>query len=335
VRVERSHLVPPAGRRAAAFAPDISVVIASWNARAHLLNCLRSFEKAGHVAAIETIVVDNGSDDGTPAAVRALFPRTTLVCNATNLGFARAVNMGIERASGRYVCLSNSDILLRPGALDELARFLDAHPDAALVGPRVLHADGTLQHSCRKFPGLLTCTSEALALHRLFPRSPRLSGQQMLHWDHASERSVDALSGCFCMARRSALGEIGGLDEDFFMYAEDVDLCMRLRAAGWSVWFCPAAEVIHFSGASSANDPRRFARAMIESSFRLYRKHYRRPVAAYLAALIAVHHALRLVFRLALFAVQPARRASLRPKLDPHATALGWMLLRRGPRAKS
>lgn len=308
---------------------DVSIVIASWNARAHLVDCLASIEACGDKARIETIVVDNGSDDGSPEAVRERFPHIALICNSANLGFARASNIGMERAAGRYVCLANSDTIVRPGTIDTLVRFLDSNPRTGLVGPRVLNPDGTLQHSCRKAPGILTSTSRALGLHRLFPRSARLSGELMLYWDHDSDRRVEAISGCFCMVRYQALQEVGGLDEDFFMYSEDVDWCMRLGASGWEVSFCRAAEVIHVRGASSERDPERFSGEMVVAGAKLYRKHFSRPKAAYLLALTGVFHALRLLPRLALFAVLPAQRATLKPKIEAHVAVLKTFLRRR------
>lgn len=322
-----SHI--ESSRRGESADVDVSIVIASWNARSHLIDCLTSIEACGDKARIETIVVDNASEDGSPEAVRERFPHIALICNSTNVGFARASNVGIERAIGRYVCLANSDTIVRPGAIDALVRFLDSHPRTGLVGPRVLNPDGTLQHSCRKLPGILTNTSSALALHRIFPGSARLSGELMLYWDHDADRRVDVISGCFCMARPQALQEVGGLDEDFFMYGEDVDWCMRMGACGWEVSFCRAAEVMHVRGASSGRDPERFTREMMVAGEKLYRKHFSRPKAAYLTMLTGVFHALRLLPQLAVFAVRPTQRTTLKPKIEAHVAFLKTLLRRR------
>jgi hypothetical protein len=203
---------------------------------------------------------------------------------------------------------------------------MDARPRVGLAGPRVVNGDGTLQHSCRKFPGIRASTSNTFAIHRLFPRSPRFSGELMLYWDHANERSVDAVSGCFCVVRLEALREVGGLDESFFLYGEDLDWCMRFHAAGCDVRFCPHAEVVHYRGASSSNDRRRFVGEMLTSTSKLYRKHYSKPVAGYLLVLVAVYHLARLVPRLALYALRPSRRPSLRTKIDEHLGAVKWLV---------
>lgn len=309
-----------------ATATDVSIVIASWNAKRHLLDCLRSIDADEGGVSIETIVVDNASSDGSPEAVEQEFPRTILIRNSENLGFARANNIGIKRASGRYVCLMNSDVLVRPGALGALVLFMDSRPTVGLVGPRVLNPDGSLQASCRRFPGFANSLSRAFAAHRLLPRSSRFGAEMMTYWNHDTERSVDAISGCFCLARREALRDVGLLDERFFLYSEDVDWCMRFHTARWDVRFCPAAEAIHFGAASSSAAPQHFAVEMQRARLQLYRKHYSRAAVAYLAALIFVHHVVRVVPRLLLYVIRPSRRRSLKAKIGEHVACLRWML---------
>jgi GT2 family glycosyltransferase len=297
----------------------------SWNTKDLLIECLRSITEDQGTGAIEIIVVDNGSVDGSADAVQERFPQVTLIRNSANLGFARANNLGIARAAGDYVCLVNPDIVVRPGAIATLIRFMDARPRVGLAGPRVLNADGTLQHSCRRFPGLVACTSNTFGINKLFPTTPALSGEMMKYWDHSSERSVDAVSGCFSVIRRTALREVGDLDEDFFMYAEDVDCCMRLHAAGWDVRFCPDATVVHFGGASTSSDRRRFAGEMLVATAKLYRKHYSRPTAAYLRVLAVVYHLVRLFARLLAYPLRPERRQFIKAKIDEHLAVVEWM----------
>jgi len=302
---------------------DASLVIASWNGRSHILDCLRSILASDTAARIEIIVVDNASSDGSAEAIALEFPAVQLICNSTNLGFARASNFGIARASGRYIFLVNSDVIVRKGAIDAMIQFLDARPRTGLAGPRVLNVDGSLQPSCRKFPGVLTNTCDTFALHRL---SRRLSGEVMLHWSYDSDRSVDAVSGCFFAVRAAALYQVGGLDETFFFYGEDVDWCMRLHEAGWDVRFCPTAEVVHVGGGSSSGDPRRFAGQMLASNAKLYRKHYSKPVAAYLTAMGIAYHVVRLLPRLVLYAVLPSGRPAQKSKIEKHLGAVSWFL---------
>lgn len=305
--------------------PDVSIVIASWNAKRHLLECLRAVEADAGSVAIETIVVDNASTDGSPEAVEQEFSWATLIRNAENLGFARASNIGIESASGRYLCLMNSDVLARPGALGALVRFMDSRPTVGLVGARILNPDGSLQPSCRTFPGFANSLSCALAAYRLLPTSARFSAEVMTYWSHDAERSVDAVSGCFCLARREAVRDVGLLDERFFFYSEDVDWCMRFHAAGWDVRFCPEAEAVHVRAASSSAAAQRFAVEKQRARLHLYRKHYSRAAVAYFMALAFVHHVVRIAPRLLLYAVRPSRRRSLQAKIGEHIACLRWI----------
>ena len=305
--------------------PDVSVVIATWNDKRHLLECLGAIEPSAGSVAIETIVVDNASGDGSAEAVAREFPRVVILRNAENLGFARAINAGIERSSGRYFCLMNSDAVARPRALETLARFMDARPSVGLAGPRILNPDGSLQPSCRKFPAFAPILCRALAVDQLLPAVERLGSEVMAYWGHDAERSVDALSGCVCMARREAVRDVGLLDERFFFGCDDVDWCMRFHAGGWDVRFCPDAVAVHGGGASAATAARRFAVERERARLELYRKHYGRGAVASFRALAFAHHALRIPPRLLLYAIRPAHRESVRAKIGEHVACLRWM----------
>lgn len=306
--------------------PDVSVVIANWNAKGCLLDALRSIEEDDGSVSVEIIVVDNGSSDGSSEAVRDEFPRVTVICNRTNLGFARATNIGIARAVGRYVCLMNSDALVRPATLGRLVRFMDARPGVGLAGPRVLNPDGSLHPTCRRFPGLRSSLSRAFAIHRLFPESSWFGGEMMTCWPHDAERSVDVVIGCFCVARCEAVRDVGLLDERFFLYSEDVDWCMRFHAAGWDVRFYPGAEAVHVRAASSSAAPERFVVELQRASLQLYRKHYNGPAFTAMVALAFIYHVVRLVARLTLYLFRPSHRQSLKAKIGEHTACLRWML---------
>lgn len=305
--------------------PVASLIIVSWNTRDLLLACLRSISASRCAAALQVIVVDNASTDGSADAVQESFPQATLIRNSENLGFPRASNLGIAGATGDYVFLVNPDVVVQPDAIATLIRFMEARPQVGLAGPRVLNADGTTQPSCRRFPGFVASTSNTFCIDTLFPSIPSLSGEVMRYWTYDSERSVDAVSGCCTVIRRAALRQVGGLDEDFFMYADDVDWCIRLHAAGWDVRFCPDATVTHVGGASTAGERRRFAGEMLTATAKLYRKHYRAPTAAYLRALAVVYHLVRLFPRLLQYPLRPARRQFIGAKIDEHLAAVDWM----------
>lgn len=238
---------------------DVSVIVVSWNAQGYLRECLESLTETKLLHTLEVIVVDNASSDGSPEMVASEFPRVRLIKNDKNLGFAKANNIGIRESTGRYVSLVNSDINVLPNCLDLLVKHLDEHPSVGLAGPRILNADRTLQSSCRKFPSLWNNFCEASGLFRIFPRVSFFSTEHMLYFPHDRVMDVDVLVGCFWMIRREALEKVGLLDEDFFIYSEDLDWCRRCWYAGWRVNLFPEAHAIHYRAASSANDPARFA----------------------------------------------------------------------------
>jgi len=226
------------------------------------------------VPAVEVIVVDNASTDGSADMVAEEHPWAKLIRSERNLGFSAGNNLGIGAASGRYVLLLNPDTLVHPGALGMLVEFADSHPQAGIIGPRLLNADGSIQYSCRSFPTLATGFFRNTFLGRLFPKN-RFNREYLLtDWDHSAVREVDWVSGAAMMIRREVLDQVGLLDEGFFMYCEDVDICYRAHHAGWKVMYCPDAVITHMIARASDKN----AAAMIierhKSMFRFFRKHY-------------------------------------------------------------
>ena len=272
--------------------PEISVIIVSWNAYKFLEECLDSLSR-GITRSYEVIVVDNASKDGSEAMVRKKFPSVQLIQSGSNLGFAKGNNLAFAHARGRYVCLINSDVNVFPGCVDTLAQYLDQHQDVGMVGPRILNADRSIQNSCREFPSLWNKLCTVSNLSRLFPASPWFSGDEMHWFDHKTERPVDALVGCFIMTRRKAVDDFGLLDENFFMYGEDIDWGYRCRKAKWRVIFYPGTESIHYRGASSNNDPIRFTIELQRASFQLWAKHRSWLARGLYWCLVFIHTALR------------------------------------------
>ncbi|HWH55440.1 MAG TPA: glycosyltransferase family 2 protein [Gaiellaceae bacterium] len=223
--------------------PDVSVVVVTYNSRDWIERCLES------VRGNETIVVDNGSADGTVELVREKFPEARVV-EQENVGMGAGNNTGMRLASGRYYLLLNSDAWVLGDAIERLVEFADAHPDAAVVGPRLLNPDGSLQRSARSFPTLWRLSTEYLFLRKLAPRSRALNAFYEGGFAHDEVRSVDWLFGACLLVRRDAADEVGLFDEDFFMFSEETDWCYRFRQAGWQVYFFPGAEVVHVGGAS-------------------------------------------------------------------------------------
>ncbi len=219
------------------------MVVVTYNALPYLEPCLASARPH------ETIVVDNGSTDGTLELVRERFPEMHVV-EQGNRGLAAGWNAGLRLARGRYALLLNADAWLLADAVDRLVAFADAHPEAAVVGPRLLNADGTLQRSVRGFPTLWRLATEYLFLRKLAPRSSALNAFYAGGFDHASVREVDSVLGACMLVRRRAVDAVGPADERFFLFSEETDWHYRLRAAGWKVLFYPGAEAVHVGGAS-------------------------------------------------------------------------------------
>jgi N-acetylglucosaminyl-diphospho-decaprenol L-rhamnosyltransferase len=221
----------------------VSVVVVTYNALPWLEACLES------VRGNEIVVVDNGSSDGTVAFVRERFPEVGVV-EQENRGLAAGWNAGIARTSSRYVLLLNADAWLHAGALDALVRCADEHPSAAVVGPRLLNTDGTLQRSVRGFPTLWRLATEYLFLRKLGPRTRLLNAFYGAGFSHDEPRDVEVLMGAVWLVRREAIEQVGPADEEFFLFSEEIDWAYRFRLAGWSSRFCPRAEATHVYAAS-------------------------------------------------------------------------------------
>lgn len=229
---------------------DLSVIIVSWNTRELLAGCLRSVtECVGTFKRLyaETFVVDNASSDGSAAMVREQFPRVRLIVSEENVGFARANNRAIRQSQGRYVVLLNSDTEVHPGAFEMMVEFLEGHPTAAGCGPRLLNGDGSLQPSC--YP-VLTPGREFWRLMFLDGVWRRATYAQQ-RWDQEAPRRVEVIKGACMLLRREAVAQVGLLDEQYFFYTEEMDLCCRLLRAGWELWWVPRAVVTHYGEASS------------------------------------------------------------------------------------
>jgi N-acetylglucosaminyl-diphospho-decaprenol L-rhamnosyltransferase len=222
---------------------DVSVVVVTWNALPWLEQCLES------VRGREVVVVDHGSTDGTVAFVHERFPDVRVI-EQENKGMGGGNNAGMRAADGRYFFLLNSDAWVVGGALERLVAFADAHPEAAVVGPKLLNIDGTLQRSVRGEPTLWRLATEYLFIRKLAPHSKHLNPLYRGDFAHDRVEEVDWLFGPALLVRREAADAVGLFDEDFFMFSEEVDWMTRFRRAGWSVVFFPEAEVIHVGGAS-------------------------------------------------------------------------------------
>lgn len=243
--------------------PDASAVVVTYNALPWIEQSLESVRNE------ETIVVDNGSTDGTVDVVRELFPEVT-VLEQGNVGLGAGWNAGIAVASGRYFLILNADAWMTDGSLARLVAFADAHPEAAVVGPRLSNTDGTLQRSVRGFPTLWRLATEYLFLRKLAPRSRALNAFYAGGFAHDAVREVEWVMGACMLVRREAVEQVGPLDESFFLFSEETDWAYRFREAGWKVLFFPGAECVHVGGASHGG---RLFRENVRGHLRFLLKH--------------------------------------------------------------
>ena len=258
-------------------APDVSILIISWNVRALLLDCLAALPAAvGDDFSYEVIVVDNANQDGTVEAVQERFPAVRIIANRENRGFTGGNNQALAAARGRYLFLLNPDTRPQPGSIAELTRYLNAHPDVGMVGPQLRYGDGSPQSSRRRFPTLLTLFTESTIIQHYFPGLSLFARYSVADIPDDREQEVDWLVGAALMARREVCEQIGGLDEGFFMYSEELDWCKRAKDAGWRIAYDPAAEIIHYEGKSSEQAVARRDIAFFSSRVRYTRKYYGR-----------------------------------------------------------
>lgn len=228
---------------------DLSIVVVNWNTRELLAQCLRSIPATVGELSREVIVVDNGSADGSPEMVCERFPQVRLIKNRENVGFVRANNQAIRASQGRYILLLNSDTVALSEALSQMVHFMDCHPDAGAVGPKLINPDGSFQASYADFPTLLKESLQAFGVARwlygpYYPSPSPRSGEQA--------RPVDWVAGACLMVRRQVVETVGLLDEGYWMYSEETDWCYRIHQAGWKIYYLPEIEIVHFGGASSS-----------------------------------------------------------------------------------
>jgi GT2 family glycosyltransferase len=291
--------------------PDLSIVIVNWNTRDYLSKCLHSLaddlQHFGRDRA-ETFVVDNASTDDSVAMLNTKFDWVKVIENDVNVGFARANNQAIMQANGRTILLLNSDTEVVSGALATLVNFLEQQPDAGVVGARLLNADGTLQPSAHPAPTLFRELWYLLHFDRFYP----LATYDMDRWPIDQPHSVEVLKGACMLFRSAVLDEIGLLDEDYFMYSEEVDLCQRTVEAGWELYWEPRAVIVHYGGRSTQQVAFPMFMQLYKSKILYFRKrHGELPALAYKVILALAAAGRVLITPLAWLERQPSRARHL------------------------
>ena len=303
----------------------LSIVIVNYNVCGFLEQCLLSLADAVKEIPHEIFVVDNASTDGSDTYIPRRFPQVKYIYNTGNVGFARANNQAMALSSGRYVLLLNPDTVVGESVLSEACRFLDDHPDAGALGVKMLDGDGRfLPESKRGFPSPWVSFCKIFGLAKMFPRSPRFGRYHLRYLDENEINRVDVLSGAFMLLRRSTLDRCGLLDEQFFMYGEDIDLSYRMTLTGRHNYYLPL-RIIHYKGESTKTESLRYVRIFYQAMLIFLRKHY-------------PHYKFFAQFSIRLAIYLRASAAAVRRKLFPKKkkvdeTSGEWNLLCREPDA--
>lgn len=241
---------------------DLSVIIVSWNTSDLLLQCLNSLYESGSRFSFEVIVVDNGSSDDSVLQVEEHFPAVTVIKNDRNHGFARANNQGLEIGKGRYFLLLNSDTIVLPGAIDALVQMADCYAELAVLGPKVLNMDGTLQPSWASFPSFF---SELVGKNfRIRKSVPGVSNTYEVDW----------IMGACMLVRSEVIQDVGKMDEDYFFYSEETDWCFRIKKKNWRVWYTTNGEIYHLGGGSAKRGTVTQLVRLYQGKLLYFRKHH-------------------------------------------------------------
>ncbi|MCJ7534513.1 MAG: glycosyltransferase family 2 protein [Anaerolineales bacterium] len=248
---------------------DVSIIIVNWNTQEIISQCLHSIYTSQTAKKFEVWVVDNGSSDASVKMITESYPQVRLIANEKNVGFAHANNQAFMQSSGENVMLLNPDTVVEKDVIENLVNFLDQTPDVGAVGPRLLNPDGTLQESAYPEPTLLREFWRMFHLDRFY----YFAEYPMDQWSVGKDREVDVLMGACMLIRRKALDQVGFLDEEFFIYSEEVDLCTRIRNYGWRLFWIPSVKVIHYGGQSTQQVQQEMFVHLYQGKILYFRKH--------------------------------------------------------------
>ncbi len=260
---------------------QISVIIVNYNVRVFLEHCLDSLARALQEVSHEIIVVDNASDDGSVEMIRHKYPNVVRIENNQNVGFGKANNQGARTAGGDILFFLNPDTVVQEDTIEKLVQYYEQQPKAGIVGCKVLNPDGTLQPACRRsFPSPWVAFTKISGLSSLFPRSRFFSRYNLSYLNPDDTHEVDAVSGACLSIRKTVFNKLGGFDEQFFMFGEDLDLCYRVKQAGWQVWYLPTTRIIHYKGESVRRSDMKEVRVFYHAMQLFVRKHFHYGIVA-------------------------------------------------------
>lgn len=302
----------------------VSVIVVSYNTRDITLACLRSIFDRTRNCRFEVIVIDNASSDGSPEAIAAAFPDVRLIANAQNRGFAAANNQGMRVARGKYLLLLNSDTEVNADTLSSTFEFAEAHRDIGVIGCRAYLADGQQQSTLFRHLSLGHVLLNVAIPNTVLRRTTLLTRARYPHLDLDQSHDVDIVAGCFMFVRRSAYEHVGGMDESFFMYAEEAEWCYRFTAAGWRVCYFPGASILHYGSVSTSQCMDEMNLAMARSHLLLLMRTRGRMTAHIANALMLLRDLPRAALWRVLSPLQVPRNQTLRDKLKRSAERCGF-----------
>lgn len=251
----------------------LTIIITSWNVCHELVECLHSIDRNPPSFDYQVIVVDNNSSDDTAEVVKQDFPEVELIINDKNLGFAAANNVGLQKSKGEYILFLNPDTILKPDCLDILIDFMDKNGDVGVCGAKLLNLDGTPQKSIRGIPTFGSALHRHTAYKYLYIFKGMYKKWAMKEHNYDKQMDVDQVMGAALMTRKSIIEQVGPMDEQFFMYYEEVDLCLRIKRAGWRIVYVPKSKITHIGGCSSGHIPVEKRIMALTSLLKFFKKH--------------------------------------------------------------
>ncbi|RXT04589.1 glycosyltransferase family 2 protein [Ammoniphilus sp. CFH 90114] len=267
---------------------DLSIIIVNYNTKELTLQAIESVYRSETNFEYELILVDNASTEaGLLDTIIDRFPDVHFIQNIRNVGFSKANNQGISESKGRYILLLNSDTIIEKDTLQVMMDYMEQHPTIGASGCKILLPDGTLDKACKRgYPTPEASFYYMLGFHKRYPNNPRFNQYQLGHLDPDQEHEVDSLVGAFMLLRREVIDQVGPLDEDFFMYGEDIDWCYRIKQAGWKIRYYPKAIILHLKRASSKKKPNKIIYEFYRAMFLFYNKHYRNKYPTWVTGLV-------------------------------------------------
>lgn len=291
---------------------DLSILIVNYNTCQLTVDCLRSVFASETEYTYEVIVIDNNSKDESVQTIRELFPQVRLIENTENTGFAKANNQGMVVAQGRYNLLLNSDTIIQQDTIETMVAFMDYNPIVGASGCKIVLPDGTLDKACKRgFPTPSASFYYAFGFSKLFPNKPEFNQYQLGYLNPDVEFPVDCLVGAFMLVRRETIEQVGGLDETFFMYGEDIDWCYRIKQAGWRIHYYPRTTIIHYKGGSARRRPFKIIYEFHRAMILFHRKHYQQKYNIFVNGAVYAGVGLKLLLSLLTNRLKPIRSATI------------------------